>query len=121
MTFVAGRPWDIFKAELADTMRGQDEHPQARACVFCGALTRSRYRVCLAHDDLIDLDPGYPAALVEPREHASRDELAAELSPPTLGSTSAAAHGDGTQAGTNGDGPADAAALDSLGAPWAAS
>lgn len=55
--------WDMFRAELYDTIRGQDQHPAQRPCVYCSAPTRSRYQVCLAHDDLIELDPGYPAAL----------------------------------------------------------
>lgn len=58
-------PWDLYRAEMFDTIRGQDEHPKARACKYCGAPTRSRYQVCLAHDDLIDLDPGYPAVVDE--------------------------------------------------------
>lgn len=55
--------WDVFRAEYADTVRGQHKSRPALPCRYCGHPTKSLYQVCLAHDDLIDLDAGYPAAL----------------------------------------------------------
>lgn len=91
MSSVAGRPWDMYKAELADTQRGQHKSRPTLPCVYCGNPTKSVYRVCLDHTDLLDLDPGAPAALEETRAaHNPNAELAAELaSPRALVSSSA--------------------------------
>lgn len=58
-------PWDPFRAELADTMRGNKDARPKRPCVYCSQPTRALSGVCLAHEDLIDFDAGYPAALDE--------------------------------------------------------
>lgn len=106
MSFVAGRPWDMYRAEMTDTIRGHRKSRPALPCKYCGHPTKSVYQVCLAHDDLIDLDPGYPAALEETRAaHCPSAEPAAGLaSSRALVSSSADSPG-----GTNGDGLSGAA------------
>lgn len=114
MTSFAGRPWDMFRSELVDTMHGQHKSRPALPCKYCGVPTRSIYQVCCDHTDLLDLDPQAPAALEETR--AAQDpnaELAAELASPTALVSSSAAAKTHVPPGTNGDVPGVAAALDS--------
>lgn len=47
--------WDLHRAELFDTITAQRQRA-LRPCVYCGHPTRALSQVCLAHDDLIDLD-----------------------------------------------------------------
>lgn len=79
----------MYRAELADTIRGQQSSRPALPCVYCSAPTKSIYQVCCAHSDLIDLDPGHPAALVEARTPENAGACAGALRPPVRASTSA--------------------------------
>lgn len=53
--------WDVFAAELSDTRRGAKEARPKQPCIYCGKPTKAISRVCLDHDDLIELDPQAPA------------------------------------------------------------
>jgi hypothetical protein len=83
--------WDVYRAELADTQRGQHSARQARPCIYCGAKTKSVYQVCLDHTDLTNLDPSTPDALEKPRERTP-SSIAQGSRPSARGSSSAARH-----------------------------
>jgi hypothetical protein len=47
----------VHARELADTRQAVRLQTAVKRCRYCGAKTRSSIGVCLAHDDLPDLDP----------------------------------------------------------------
>lgn len=109
------QPWDMLRAELYDTIRDQDQHPRKRPCVYCSALTRSRYQVCMAHDDLIDLDPGYPSALdetVETSPQGSPVSSSAEAAGPHATAPGAVSRGQAARTNGSQVGRPEVAALD---------
>ncbi len=48
--------WDVYAAELADTMRGGKDSRPRKPCIYCGNMTRALSYVCTAHDDLPALE-----------------------------------------------------------------
>lgn len=66
MTFTEVRQWDPFRAELADTIRGMKHNLPKRPCLYCGAVTKSVFQVCMvAHSDLPSLDEDLAASANE--------------------------------------------------------
>ncbi len=52
MSATTSQGWDVFAAELADTMRGSKDARRKQPCVYCGKPTKALSRVCCDHEDL---------------------------------------------------------------------